>query len=309
MKKGQFELLEDNEIIQTQAKVKSENYPNTVSENGLVSNLNNLDNRRYNNLTNGKAVEFEFDNIEDNEGIKMQIEVKEFETENQSKSFSRQGLVSESKNTDDITHSYLDDRKVGEYEFDSLSGHESIQMQDEVKEVKTANPPSLSKETVHPMKMDKEPIKRNMAKKSVYGNLTIQKECPECSINVINLKDHLKIQHKHDEQQICSDCGKEFKNKKYLRNHERIVHTQKLQCNICAIEVKDLKSHMNSVHNKGDLRQHKCDQCEKMFKSKKNLNTHKLVAHIFEPKKCSLCPTILKNDYMNKCHLRKVHGE
>ena len=125
---------------------------------------------------------------------------------------------------------------------------------------------------------------------------------------MINLKDHLKIQHKNDEQQICSDCGKEFKNKKYLRNHERIVHTQKLQCNIYAIEVKGLKSHMNSVHNKGDLMQHKCDQCEKMFKSKKNLNTHKLVAHIFEPTKCSLCPTILKNDYMNKCHLRKVHG-
>ena len=63
---GQFELLEGNESIQKQAKdeeAESENCPNTVSGNGLVSNLNNLDNRRYNNLTNRKAVEFEFDNI------------------------------------------------------------------------------------------------------------------------------------------------------------------------------------------------------------------------------------------------------
>ena len=62
----------------------------------------------------------------------------------------------------------------------------------------------------------------------------------------------------------CKQCGKTFKQKSNARTHYQGVHLNLRQkCELCGIEVRKLKGHLNDVHKKDLLVT--CNLCGKQY--------------------------------------------
>jgi len=106
-------------------------------------------------------------------------------------------------------------------------------------------------------------------------------------------------------------------------------------CPICAKETKRLSAHMAEVHPK-DEGEYPCNDCDKIFISKRKLQKHVTNVHCGKPKrlcpycsklgsehhiytckvaqnqdpvKCDVCSKELKNKEALRGHKRKVHGK
>jgi len=137
-------------------------------------------------------------------------------------------------------------------------------------------------------------------------------KCEKCDTNFANqysLKKHCKKFHEV-KQYVCDECGKSFHKHHLLRNH-RVEHTGDplpFKCNQCgktfqyAMYLKrharihkgyvcdvcnstfekwsDLQQHKSSDHtvkSTRDVEIHRCDQCDKSFRSQVFLKKHKVV--------------------------------
>lgn len=109
------------------------------------------------------------------------------------------------------------------------------------------------------------------------------------------LKQHLKLTHQSQEMYTCIHCSKAFSKKGNLKRHEKIhAPTKNDKCQICLVEVRNLKAHIAGVHSqtrptcvkcskkirKSDYNRHvqscmvPCPHCGKIFKKKRNLTNH-----------------------------------
>eukprot|EP00092_Neocalanus_flemingeri_P030149 GFUD01032727.1.p1 GENE.GFUD01032727.1~~GFUD01032727.1.p1 ORF type:complete len:831 (+),score=176.79 GFUD01032727.1:54-2546(+) len=143
------------------------------------------------------------------------------------------------------------------------------------------------------------------------------KVCPICSKEVKYLNTHIKEVHTEtpDGNHICNDCGKAFSTKKKMRNH--IYNHHKMQptmCPICAKEVKYLNGHMKEVHTETH-ENHGCNDCEKVFTTKKKLRGHIDTIHKMQstidsiPTVAKVCPICAKEVKYLKGHIKEVHTE
>ena len=64
--------------------------------------------------------------------------------------------------------------------------------------------------------------------------------------------------------------------------------------------------HPEKVEDKTEIFQ--CEQCQKIFKKKKDLRGHKYSAHKVDVRICEVCSGEYKNQTALKQHLRLVHG-
>jgi len=148
-------------------------------------------------------------------------------------------------------------------------------------------------------------------------------QCGKMFKNPLSMKRHVETFHDEEKKAemlvVCPECGKQFNKRTNLKIHMECVHTTyepgEFICKLCSKELKNphsLKSHMREVHTmKDDSKEqiiHKCDECEKEFKKKKDLRGHKYAAHKIDVKMCEFCFNEYKNQTALKQHLRLVHG-
>jgi len=141
--------------------------------------------------------------------------------------------------------------------------------------------------------------------------------------NPPSMKRHVDTFHNEEKREkmvvVCPDCGKLFNKRSNMKIHIECVHTKyepgEFNCLFCSKEMKNphaLKSHIKEVHtlidNSKEQVVHKCDECEKGFKKKKDLRGHKHVAHIIDVKMCEFCFNEYRNKTALRQHLRLVHG-
>lgn len=80
------------------------------------------------------------------------------------------------------------------------------------------------------------------------------------------------------------------------------------ECKVCGKKLKStsMRTHMSSVHQQ--LRKHKCDLCDMIFKTAGTLAKHKFSHTKTRPFNCTMCSTgYYQNEYLRK-HFERVHG-
>ncbi|KAF9816275.1 hypothetical protein SFRURICE_003826 [Spodoptera frugiperda] len=119
------------------------------------------------------------------------------------------------------------------------------------------------------------------------GNL-VCKPCNRTFSSIATYQQHMKISRKHvsenDFKYMCSDCGKRFPNKTQLKDH---------------VDWEHLKNYV-----------HKCNQCQKVLKSKTSLYLHKQVVHRSENTEhlCHHCGRSFANQSKLRNHMLALHS-
>ena len=105
------------------------------------------------------------------------------------------------------------------------------------------------------------------------------KTCAYCLTTLTDRKVHEKTLHeKKNTSYKCGECGRLFTNKTSLKYHEE-THRQKIEinCELCGKQFRShngLKGHKELLHNSdpGNKPKFSCEDCEKCFSLKSNLN-------------------------------------
>ena len=112
--------------------------------------------------------------------------------------------------------------------------------------------------------------------------------------------------------EVCDICDKFYGNIQILNRHKKTIHYKVFDvvCHLCARQFSQkqhLERHLVALHNIGE-RKHKCDQCDRAFLTKNNLDIHYEANHKrSEAHQCPECPKIFwARDYL-KTHIRNVH--
>lgn len=94
-------------------------------------------------------------------------------------------------------------------------------------------------------------------------------------------KNHMKIEKETKKMTYtCSDCGKEYNNKKNLVDHQKIKHQNILPFS--------------------------CEHCDKRFPSGSMMRTH--IKNVHSREKCPHCGVEISNKYWFRRHLLTAHG-
>jgi len=113
----------------------------------------------------------------------------------------------------------------------------------------------------------------------------------------------------------CDLCGVQCVSKRALQTHKRRAHEEKLiKCEVCDIKVKsnyDMRMHMQRKHS--DERPYQCDECDKTFKTKDGLKSHKEIRHVAGANgqlACQLCPGLFFKSWKdNRNHMLDCHPD
>lgn len=107
--------------------------------------------------------------------------------------------------------------------------------------------------------------------------------CPQCGIIIlrVSLKDHISKVHLKERKFLCTDCGKRFPGKTYLRYHIERHHSggaKPYQCDRCSQRYPtkiSIFKHLLLVHqDKKKVFTNKCEFCWKAFYTKAHLARH-----------------------------------
>lgn len=112
---------------------------------------------------------------------------------------------------------------------------------------------------------------------------------------------HFREVHKEDEY-VCNVCGETFHRKQQLKRHS-ITHTGEYpyRCEICEKGAVNLKAHIR--HRASHV--HNCTICGRIFKHWSGLVAHRKIAHVREFK-CETCEKVFISQ-KNLNHHQKVH--
>ena len=153
------------------------------------------------------------------------------------------------------------------------------------------------------------------AKKSKEVRSTPSGELSPCSacgllFSQSMMKDHLRS---HAKISKCVDCGKQYRNPARLKEHRLAVHMNwKMTCPIQSCgriftKRSNLKKHIQTIHTEREPYQ--CNQCEKTFAFKGDLQVHIKGAHEGKKAPCSICgKEFLRSSERNR-HERDTHGQ
>merc|ERR1719245_826762 len=134
---------------------------------------------------------------------------------------------------------------------------------------------------------------------------------------------HVKRVHLKIKDTVCDHCGSIFFGNKDLREHINYVHNEakvKHPCDDCGKEFRqkgDLTRHVRTVHWKirNIPMEAKCDDCGKEFAFKSEAKRHMRMVHLkdmktgepIERKMCSECGKTFKADRDLLVHQKEIH--
>uniref|UniRef100_A0A182MD18 C2H2-type domain-containing protein n=1 Tax=Anopheles culicifacies TaxID=139723 RepID=A0A182MD18_9DIPT len=138
--------------------------------------------------------------------------------------------------------------------------------------------------------------------------------CTVCQEVHQNLEEHM--QNKHQEWEFaCEECGKRFPFKNRLTAHMAKVHMKKdIICEECnkPFTKFSIEKHKKTVHGGAIFI---CENCPKTFKTRVSLERHMEGHNNGEQPgsaatvSCSLCNSVLKDEYNLKAHMKRIHAE
>ena len=132
-------------------------------------------------------------------------------------------------------------------------------------------------------------------------------DCGKSYLGLQSLKVHVKSFHK-EAKQMCKHCGKMFKRRSDLYDHERRHNEANLPCKMCGKIFKlkkDLAAHIRT-HVGG--KRYTCNQCGKELTSYRNLRNH--IAGVHEKQRsyaCHMCNKKYAKSRALQVHIRSVH--
>ncbi|CAB4054974.1 KRAB [Lepeophtheirus salmonis] len=144
-----------------------------------------------------------------------------------------------------------------------------------------------------------------------FGVAPKMASCPECGLTLQkkSYARHLRL-HGNIAPQVCTICKKEFREKRSLDKHIKVVHggEQSYPCNYCpetfktAIEQKNhVDSHVYQFDSYWRKKPFSCEICDKSFASEKVKRNHVLKHQGSLPHKCEVCYMT----FQSKAHLVK----
>ena len=115
---------------------------------------------------------------------------------------------------------------------------------------------------------------------------------------------------KEGDYQQCEYCDHQSPNREALRKHRVNWHEPpKFQCPQCSFKARtkpNLKTHVDTVHNDNRV-QYSCDQCSKIFYSRKGLLSHKQSFHKGIRHTCEQCGKCFVQKNRLKMHMKTAH--
>ena len=141
-----------------------------------------------------------------------------------------------------------------------------------------------------------------------------QVPCEKCDYMAKHREDLSKhIMQKHDPKPSdCQICGKLFDNLFLMRQHKKqCVDAGDKTCEICGGSFKQLARHMKVSHTTDMEKIFKCNECEKGFVDRADLNSHNMSVHIkSQPYQCRYGCENRYNDSSNRyAHEKRRHGQ
>lgn len=141
--------------------------------------------------------------------------------------------------------------------------------------------------------------KRDMKKHIRKIHLGEKELCSECGIPFKDLNYHLRTVHSNMSHP-CELCKKVFVTKESLNLHKKNIHNKlrkKEVCDICAKEVFEVEKHIKYKHSGLVKKSIPCmdPQCDKMFRTKQEVNKHNDAVHLNKKETCPRCDGIYKN--------------
>ncbi|XP_044727707.1 zinc finger protein 260-like [Chrysoperla carnea] len=138
--------------------------------------------------------------------------------------------------------------------------------------------------------------------------------CRYCGKKFIYKKDFTQHEDAHlgIKRHCCTECDRQFREKKSLVTHLRVVHNkeqvEELKCNQCDKVCQNkalLKRHLRTHIPMEEKQQFQCDICQRKFVSEENLNAHQKLIHsvVEEELICEQCGKICKNKHRLAEHL------
>ncbi|CAG0886599.1 unnamed protein product [Cyprideis torosa] len=143
---------------------------------------------------------------------------------------------------------------------------------------------------------------------------TVKSKCDQCGAEYKNersLKKHVKDVHSEGDKNpplLCQTCGRGFRDKFLLKQHQLRHEEPKHQCPDCPKKFfteQQMQSH-SKIHTRGH--RFECSNCPKVFVSEKRLQTHVDTAHLgLRPHACPKCPETFKHVLGMMHHVKVVH--
>ncbi|XP_050303708.1 zinc finger protein OZF-like [Anthonomus grandis grandis] len=148
-----------------------------------------------------------------------------------------------------------------------------------------------------PRKRKRHEFKCDICQKVLYG----------CSNR---LEQHIIMAHSDIKKFECETCGKKFKNRQQLNNHNR-VHTgeKPYECDVCKLKFTSLQNLFNHKKKHTDkYKIYKCNSCDKSYPTPGELQNHQRVVHTGEkPFLCEICSNSFGSARNLGLHIRSVH--
>ncbi len=119
-------------------------------------------------------------------------------------------------------------------------------------------------------------------------------DCPQCKADfktIEALERHLAKHGEDEQQRLCEHCGKNFANKKTLRQHIKFMHGSSIK--------EGIKQEPPGL---------KCDMCDKMFRSKYHLISHRITHTNARPFACDECDKTYRTPSALRGHKKAVHA-
>ncbi|XP_017959085.2 zinc finger protein 765 [Drosophila navojoa] len=135
-------------------------------------------------------------------------------------------------------------------------------------------------------------------------------ECERCFYNDEQLRRHKYRAHSGSYPYACEVCHIGFSHASKLRSHRIRYHEDKsnrwqcTSCSYCAPNKWDLRAHLPT--HSGE-RKYTCEVCGVSTKSSSSMAVHRRT-HLAPAANCPYCPKKYRENYLLKCHIKKMHA-